>query len=164
MDILEHLGWPIYSPANKDLYDIELYEFDTSKLNIYYASTTDEEKNFLIEIKNDKLTQETLRNLSVVKNSPHRSILSPLYIFKKSENLSYLCFEFLDIKLSDYINYALPNLKIRINLMKQFVEMIIHFHNNKLPLDDIDINYLFIDGLDSPVLKILYHGNFYIIN
>ena len=76
----------------------------------------------------------------------------------KNEETSYLCFEFSDLLLSKYINYANPSIEIRIKLMKQFVEFIIQLNNQFAKLDHIDLNYIFIEGLEDPVLKIFYNG------
>jgi hypothetical protein len=78
---------------------------------------------------------------------------------KKNENASYLCNEFADILLNKYIDYSNPPLEIRINLLKQIVEFIIHFNNNGIILDDFDSNYIFIQGLENPTVKILHNCN-----
>jgi hypothetical protein len=160
MDILESLGIPIvpYSPPSKD---IEIYENDYSKINIFYYVTQSQENFFLLEIKKEKLQQENLmKNLIDLILNPNKGILRPLKVLLKNEISFFIQYEFSDITLSKFILNSEPSLETRLDLLKQFVKILIHFHNNNIELDHVDGNYIFVENLESPVLKIFYNGNF----
>lgn len=160
MDILQSIGLPIDNnpiPSN----EIEIYGNDYSKINIFYYTNENQEKYFLVEIKNEKLLQKNiLKNLLDIINNPNQGILTPIKIFLKNDFSFFIQFEYSEITLSNFIKNSEPSLETRLNLLKQFIIILIHFHNNNIELDCFDINYIFIKNLGNPILQIFYNGNF----
>ena len=155
MDI-DHYRLPIIK-KEETVKEIENYKLDKSNHNVYYATLLNNEKLFLLEISNSKLIHEK-NNLNDVIEVKHKNILSLLYIMNKNLDQSYLCFEYSDNLLSNYIECISPHLVTRLNLLKQCTQFILHFKNNNIKLDNLDNYYIFVNDLIEPTLKILYHG------
>jgi hypothetical protein len=137
--------------------EIEPYETDPSQHNVFLATLHNKQKNFLIQVLNSKLTidESNLRTISKINN---KNILKVLYLITKNNDTSYICFEFSEILLSSYISCALPDLNTRLLLLKQCTELIIHFKKMNIKLDKLDSCYIFVESLENPVVKVLYHG------
>lgn len=161
MDILHNLGIPIIQSTLK-LNDYDIYESDFSKLNVYCKTNEKNEKYFIIKVDSMQLTDSiTKLNLIRLVQFPHENILPIVHFsyFNKEKEQLLLWYEFKDILLYKFISKAQPDLNMRLNLMKQFLEILIHFYNNNFNLDYLDLNYIFIETIDNPKVKVLYNGN-----
>jgi hypothetical protein len=159
--MLEQLNLPVLK-LNENIKDIEIYEHDIAKQNIFYGTRNSNEKIFLIELKLSKIKTEDLEKLKKLINHPNSHILNLENVSYKSKESAFLCFQFSDILLCNYIAYAVPPLEIRLSLLRQFLELMIHFRNFDMELNDFDINYIFVEGLENPTLKILYNCKYYL--
>jgi hypothetical protein len=158
---LSDFGLPILK-KEESIKEMDQYENDTNQKNIFYANLRNKNKVFLVEILNTKIFANKNIIFDLARNK-HEGVLQLVSIMTKSNDSSYLCFEFTDILLSSYISCASPDLQIRLILLKQFIELILHFDSMNIKLDNLDTNYIFIEGLENPVIKILNHG-IYICN
>jgi hypothetical protein len=147
-----------------DFKHIEAYEDDLFAKNVFYGITNSNEKIFMIEVEKNKITDSIVENLKEMIKNPHKNMFKLLYVLNKKEDTICLCYEFTDISLIKYIRNANPSLNTRLLLMRQAIDYIIHFHNHKIKLDEIDMNYIFIEHLDDPVLKILNFSKIKLIN
>jgi hypothetical protein len=138
--------------------ELEPYDLDTSHHNVFYGTLRNKDKIFMLEVLNSKFNTEN-NNLQNVMNIKHKNILKVLYIMTKNRYTSYLCFEFSEILLSSYISNASPDLYSRLSLLKQCTELLIYFKKINIRLDKLDSNYIFVESLENPNLKVLYHGN-----
>jgi hypothetical protein len=154
---LEIFGLPVIR-KEETVKEMELYENDSSEHNVYYATLRNKEKLFLLEIPNSKIKKENRNDLQDLIEIKHENILRIIYIMTKNIEISYICFEFSDILLSSYISCAVPDINIRLSLLRQLTEYIIHCKNKNIKLDKLDSRYIFIEGLDNPKLKILHHS------
>jgi hypothetical protein len=142
----------------EDIKEIDAYENDEYHKNIYYCTLKNKEKLYLIEIPISKLLAENKATVHEIIRNKQKSMLRPLYLINKSLDSSYLCYEFTDILLSKYIIKAIPDLITRLSLLKQATEYLLYYKKMNLALDSFNGNYIFIEGLDNPFLRILYHG------
>ena len=68
MDILQSIGLPIENNSIPSK-EIEIYGNDYSKINIFYYTNENQEKYFLLEIKNEKLLQKNILKIAFIFNS-----------------------------------------------------------------------------------------------
>jgi hypothetical protein len=137
---------------------IMLYDLDNSNHNVSIATLRNNANLFLLELSNNRVCNERT-NIKKLVDFKHKNVLKILYLMTKPEKTFYLCFEYSDIPLSTYIANARPNLVCRLSLLKQCTELIIYFKNTNTKLDRLDSNYIFIESIESPNLKVLYSGN-----
>jgi hypothetical protein len=155
---MEQFGLPIL--RKEDIKEIDSYENDEFHKNIFYATLRSKEKVYLLELSNSRLLYECKDTVSDIIRNKHKCMLKPMYLMTRGFDTTYICYEFTDILLSKYIVKALPGLDIRLSLLRQCVEILHYFKKMNLAIDIFDSNYIFIEGLDNPIIRVLYHGKF----
>lgn len=140
----------------------EIWEYDP-KGNIFYSKDKKGARRFLLKVACEKLRTSKLQHFWDITREPNQFLLNFVNIVKLNQKYNYLSFEFSEIRLIDYIQYSKPELRTRLSLLKQLTELIIYIKRKEISLHNLDVNYIFVENLENPMLKLLCHCNFVLI-
>jgi len=138
----------------------ELYFNEIICSNVYKGEDLSHHQYFMIKIPSNLVNNSLLDKLYILNSIQNKSLLNAISIFKKNfKPFSYIIFDYYDgIRLTDFILYSNPSIKIRINLLKYFSLLLIDLYNNKnLDLYNLNSDFIFVSNLENPSLKILFN-------
>lgn len=141
---------------------IETYFSEVVKSNIYIGEDSSHLNKFFMLLLPSPVDNTLLPTLTKL-NSLSQYLVKSITIYNKADNESYIIYEYNNgIRISDYILNSVPDIRIRINLLKQFIEILLGLHEKEIPLFDFNSDFCFIENLEEPNLKMIYNVNGYI--
>ena len=138
----------------------ELYFNEIINSNVYKGEDLSHNQYFMIKIPTNLVNNSLLEKLYILNSIQNKSLLNAVSIFKKNfKPFSYIIFDYYDgIRITDFILYSNPSIKIRINLLKYFLLLLIDlYNNNELDLYNLNSDFIFVSNLQNPSLKILFN-------
>lgn len=141
---------------------IETYFTEIVKSNVFIGEDSTHLNKFFMLLLPSPVDSTLLPTLTKL-NSLSQYLVKSITIYNKSENESYIIYEYNNgIRISDYILNSAPDIKIRLSLLKQFIEILLGLHEKEIPLFDFNSDFCFIENLEEPNLKMIYNVNGYI--
>ena len=138
----------------------ELYFNEIICSNVYKGEDLSHNQYFMIKIPTNLVNNSLLDKLYILNSIQNKSLLNAVSIFKKNfKPFSYIIFDYYDgIRLTDFILYSNPSIKIRINLLKYFLLLLIDlYNNNELDLYNLNSDFIFVSNFENPFIKILFN-------
>ncbi len=138
----------------------ELYFNEIICSNVYKGEDLSHNQYFMIKIPTNIINNNLLDKLYILNSIQNKTLLNAISVFKKNiKPFSYIIFDYNDgIRLTDYILYSNPSIKIRINLLKYFLLLLIDLYNiNELNLYNLNSDFIFVSNFENPFIKILFN-------